>query len=69
MMTTIIILRNQNPLSEEGEIFFEDCPKIHKVLHAMVEVGLAALGEAEVQVKAHVIGDLKTGSTKEILMD
>jgi excinuclease UvrABC ATPase subunit len=29
--------------AEEGEKFFRDCPKIHKVLHAMVEVGLPYL--------------------------
>ncbi len=29
--------------AEEGEEFFKDCPKIHKVLHAMVEVGLSYL--------------------------
>ncbi len=29
--------------AEEGEEFFKDCPKIRKVLHAMVEVGLPYL--------------------------
>ena len=29
--------------AEEGEKFFRDCPKIHKVLHAMLEVGLPYL--------------------------
>lgn len=29
--------------AEEAEVLFADCPKIHKVLHAMVEVGLPYL--------------------------